>query len=208
MSEPCPRCGGTKTDPVPKTRTMVRFWARLLGYELRQCGRCRHLRWMDPQEFHKPPEDHGAPAPGPAVQAVVQPAVRPAVQPAAEPVGASAPADGPAAHTVFASAPVDDAAARPVGASASAAEAHEQPAVATVAAAVDEPSRAAETPLASAGARRRASCPQCGSPNSRRSRRRLLDRLLLRGPLARCRECDCRFSLARERQRVHGGAHA
>src|SRR5215471_16399938 len=53
MSAPCPHCGGTKTDPVPPGRTLVYFWARHFGFEVRQCGRCRRLRWMNPEEFHK-----------------------------------------------------------------------------------------------------------------------------------------------------------
>ena len=40
-------------------------------------------------------------------------------------------------------------------------------------------------------------CPECGSPHHRRSRRRFMERLLHRPPMARCVVCSSRFPLPR-----------
>jgi len=45
-------------------------------------------------------------------------------------------------------------------------------------------------------------CPVCGSTIYRRSRRRLLERLTKRPPMARCRECHGRFPLPRHRKTI------
>jgi hypothetical protein len=41
------------------------------------------------------------------------------------------------------------------------------------------------------------SCPRCGKNDFRRSRRRLWERMFLRGPMVRCRACHTRFPLPR-----------
>ncbi len=50
------------------------------------------------------------------------------------------------------------------------------------------------------GARR--GCPRCGSALYRRSHRGLFDRLLLRGPMARCKDCRCRFRFPATGKRI------
>ncbi len=51
MSEPCRRCGATKTDPVCDSCSIRYELAAMFGYELRQCGRCRHLRLLNRRAF-------------------------------------------------------------------------------------------------------------------------------------------------------------
>jgi hypothetical protein len=38
-------------------------------------------------------------------------------------------------------------------------------------------------------------CPECGKADFRRSRRRWWERLILRGPMVRCRACRTRFPM-------------
>jgi len=38
-------------------------------------------------------------------------------------------------------------------------------------------------------------CPQCGKADFRRSRRRWWERLIMRGPMVRCRACQARFPM-------------
>jgi hypothetical protein len=40
-------------------------------------------------------------------------------------------------------------------------------------------------------------CPQCGKKDFRRSRRRWWERLIMRGPMVRCRACHTRFPMPR-----------
>jgi len=47
MSEPCRRCGATKTDAIFDGRSLRYKLARVFGYELRQCARCRCLRLLN-----------------------------------------------------------------------------------------------------------------------------------------------------------------
>ena len=44
MISPCPKCGGTKTDPVPHGVKYELAWA--FGYRLQQCSRCRAARYI------------------------------------------------------------------------------------------------------------------------------------------------------------------
>ena len=44
MALPCPKCGGTKTDPVSHGLKYNLAWA--FGYRLRQCSRCRTSRYI------------------------------------------------------------------------------------------------------------------------------------------------------------------
>jgi len=44
MALPCPKCGGTKTDPVKHGLKYNLAWA--FGYRLQQCSRCRTSRYM------------------------------------------------------------------------------------------------------------------------------------------------------------------
>ena len=44
MISPCPKCGGTKTDPVPHGVKYDLAWA--FGYRLQQCSRCRAARYI------------------------------------------------------------------------------------------------------------------------------------------------------------------
>ena len=44
MISPCPKCGGTKTDPVP--HDFKYNLARAFGYRLQRCTRCRTARFM------------------------------------------------------------------------------------------------------------------------------------------------------------------
>jgi hypothetical protein len=163
MSEPCPHCGGTKTDPVPKTRTLVYFWARHLGYEVRQCGRCRELRWLRPEDHRRRAEQSGATR----VDAAAHAASTTAMATSAELQSHSARTD--------------------------------------LVADKDSPPG---TALLSGDKRRDGSCPTCGCSVYRRSHRTPLERFLLRGPMARCKECGRRFPLPEERHRIQGGAHA
>jgi hypothetical protein len=47
MTSPCPRCGGTKTDPVAHGVMYKLVWA--FGYRLQQCSRCRRSRFIPRQ---------------------------------------------------------------------------------------------------------------------------------------------------------------
>ena len=198
MSEPCPHCGGTKTDPVPKTRKLVYFWARHLGYEVRQCGRCRHLRWMDPEGYRRPTPDSDPLTLEPVVHAQVSSAR----------AGEASPIKSAARPS--ASYELQLQAQRAPGAAPVAAENSSeivaQPA-ASPNAGLDEPTQPDSAPQ-SASMLRRGSCPNCGSTTYRRSHRRVLERLMLRPLMARCRECDRRFPLPRERRRIQSSAQA
>jgi len=44
MIPPCPKCGATKTDPVP--HNFKYNLARALGYRLQKCSRCRAARYL------------------------------------------------------------------------------------------------------------------------------------------------------------------
>jgi len=44
MISPCPKCGGTKTDPVP--HDFKYNLARALGYRLQRCSRCHAARFI------------------------------------------------------------------------------------------------------------------------------------------------------------------
>ena len=44
MTSPCPRCGGTKTDPVMHGLMYKIVWA--FGYRLQECARCRGPRFL------------------------------------------------------------------------------------------------------------------------------------------------------------------
>ncbi len=58
MPAPCRKCGATKTEPVSEVISLRYELARLFGYELRQCARCRCLRLLKrraaPRQ-HRPP---------------------------------------------------------------------------------------------------------------------------------------------------------
>ena len=54
MIPPCPKCGATKTDPVP--HNFKYNLARALGYRLQKCSRCRAARYL-PRHRTKP---HGS----------------------------------------------------------------------------------------------------------------------------------------------------
>jgi len=64
VSRPCRKCGATKTEPVSQSMSLRYELARLFGYELRQCARCRRLRLLPPRGGRR----HRDPA---AVDAVV-----------------------------------------------------------------------------------------------------------------------------------------
>ena len=51
MIPPCPKCGATKTDPVP--HAFKYNLARALGYRLQKCSRCRAARYL-PRHARKP----------------------------------------------------------------------------------------------------------------------------------------------------------
>jgi transcription elongation factor Elf1 len=51
MIPPCPKCGATKTDPVP--HDFKYNLARALGYRLQKCSRCRATRFL-PRHSKKP----------------------------------------------------------------------------------------------------------------------------------------------------------
>jgi transcription elongation factor Elf1 len=51
MIPPCPKCGATKTDPVP--HNFKYDLARALGYRLQKCSRCRAARYL-PRHTRKP----------------------------------------------------------------------------------------------------------------------------------------------------------
>jgi len=44
MISPCPKCGATKTDPVPRGVKYDLVWA--FGYRLQRCSRCRAARYI------------------------------------------------------------------------------------------------------------------------------------------------------------------
>ena len=51
MIPPCPKCGATKTDPVP--HDFKYNLARAFGYRLQKCSRCRTARYL-PRHTRKP----------------------------------------------------------------------------------------------------------------------------------------------------------
>jgi transcription elongation factor Elf1 len=51
MIPPCPKCGATKTDPVP--HDFKYDLARTFGYRLQKCSRCRAARYL-PRHTRKP----------------------------------------------------------------------------------------------------------------------------------------------------------
>ena len=51
MIPPCPKCGATKTDPVP--HDFQYNLARAFGYRLQKCSRCRAARYL-PRHTRKP----------------------------------------------------------------------------------------------------------------------------------------------------------
>jgi transcription elongation factor Elf1 len=51
MISPCPKCGATKTDPVP--HAFKYNLARALGYRLQKCSRCRAARYL-PRHTRRP----------------------------------------------------------------------------------------------------------------------------------------------------------
>lgn len=51
MIPPCPKCGATKTDPVP--HDFKYDLARAFGYRLQKCSRCRAARYL-PRHTRKP----------------------------------------------------------------------------------------------------------------------------------------------------------
>jgi hypothetical protein len=111
MAEPCRKCGETKTESIPHgLRYSI---ARIVGYRLRMCSRCRRLRLL-PRH----------------AEGVAYAASKPAAKRKTRP---------------------------------------REPGV----------------------------CPRCGSNDYRRSRRRFLERLIRRPPMARCRVCRKRFPLPR-----------
>ncbi len=58
-------------------------------------------------------------------------------------------------------------------------------------------------PLPSAEAKPPGACPKCGKVDFRRSRRRSWERLIGRGPMARCRACKTRFPMPRSANLTH-----
>jgi hypothetical protein len=72
MISPCPKCGATKTDPVPHGVKYDLVWA--FGYRLQRCSRCRTARYIprhrgnsrgsfpveqEPQRTLRPPAEPG-----------------------------------------------------------------------------------------------------------------------------------------------------
>jgi len=83
MIAPCPKCGATKTDPVP--HDFKYNLARALGYHLQKCSRCRAARFL-PRHSKKthgssPSGNHSrsGPRPGEEPGSLVRPAVGPAL---------------------------------------------------------------------------------------------------------------------------------
>jgi len=91
MQTACRKCGATKTETVSEGSPLVNNLARVFGYELRQCSRCRRLRLLKRRgghrRYHRPP--HEVPVVGPgggegAAQQVSGPAARGSAGPATE----------------------------------------------------------------------------------------------------------------------------
>jgi hypothetical protein len=123
MAKPCPHCGAEKTESVP--HGFLYAIAKVFGYRLRACSRCRRLRLLPRQGERREASE---------VDVV-----------ASEPRAADAsPRSGR----------TNDADSQPPAADA---------------------------------------CPHCGSKDYRRSRRLWWERLIGRGPMARCRACRYRF---------------
>jgi len=91
MQTACRKCGATKTETVSEGSPLVNNLARVFGYELRQCSRCRRLRLLKRRgghrRYHRLP--HEVPVVGPgggegAAQQVSGPAARGSAGPATE----------------------------------------------------------------------------------------------------------------------------
>jgi hypothetical protein len=132
MAVPCSKCGATKTEPVFESMHFRYKLARVFGYELRQCGRCRRLRLLEPHSRHRQTDSTGKES-----------------------------ASGDTASTAL------NTRHSPVG---------------------GEMAHADETDDL-------ARCPRCGSTRCHRSRRRAIERLVRRFPMARCEACRHRFPL-------------
>jgi len=136
MIPPCPKCGATKTDPVP--HNFKYNLARALGYRLQKCSRCRASRYL-PRHSRNPSD---------SAQSGVEPAA------ALRPGGHAGRSVGPQADP--------GADARPVV--------------------------TADLPDGD-----RFHCPACGSRGYHRTERTTHERMLHRGPMARCEICGQRF---------------
>jgi transcription elongation factor Elf1 len=135
MIPPCPKCGATKTDPVPHN---FRYnLARALGYRLQKCSRCRAARYL-PRHSNNPSG---------SAQSGLQPTS--VARSGAEPGEIVRGETGPGPRVAPAS--------------------------------VDLPS--------GQGFR----CPACGSNGYHRTERTVQERMLRRGPMARCEICGLRF---------------
>jgi len=85
--------GATKTESVSERSPLVNNLARVFGYELRQCSRCRRLRLLKRhaghRQHHRPPNDTQVAGPGSganerAAQEVSEPAARASAGPGTE----------------------------------------------------------------------------------------------------------------------------
>jgi len=137
MIPPCPKCGATKTDPVP--HNFKYNLARALGYRLQKCSRCRKSRYL-PRHSKKP---DGSSQPG-KLSTSEPPSVGNQVKFASGKAKAG-PEGGAAPATDFAS-------------------------------------------------REKFRCPACGSKGYHRTKRTIQERMMGRGPMARCEICGLRFA--------------
>jgi hypothetical protein len=235
MTSPCPRCSGTKTDPVYHG-VMYRL-AYVFGYRLQQCSRCRALRFIprhhgksrDSSQLGKEPAN----APGVAEErrALATAEARPEPKKDEVPAADSSdrelrccPACGSAEYHRTKRTTMERMLRRPRMARCESCgtrfpypRRHDRPpdsvksgeAAASVSH-VGEEGRASRTAeegsqlrvdqrgtVADSWDRGLSRCPVCGSTAYRRSRRTTLERLLLRPPMARCRNCRKRFPYPR-----------
>ena len=135
MIPPCPKCGATKTDPVP--HNLKYNVARALGYRLQKCSRCRAARYL-PRHSKRPS--------GSAQSGSQRTTIPGSGADSEEYVGSDA---------------------RPL----------------------PEPTRVSADSLTVDALR----CPACGSREYHRTERTIQERLLRRGPMARCETCGLRF---------------
>jgi hypothetical protein len=225
MASTCPRCGATRSDPVPHG-TAYKL-ARLFGYRLQRCAQCRLPRFIPrhPKKTDAPPKTEAEAAAAESTErgaalteeAPAQTARQAAGDVRSEPRPGRCPVCGGNHYHRSRRSRAERLLLRPrmarcenCGARFAYPTAHDQPAesptpereVAEPREPAEEenpPDEAAPASTPNSGFR---GCPVCGSMEFRRSHRTTLERILLRPKMARCKKCRHRFPFPRRSNRV------
>jgi hypothetical protein len=217
MTSPCPRCGATRSDPVPHG-TAYKL-VKLLGYRLQRCAQCRLPRFI-PRVAKKSPDLWKKQEPTAVAPSAVEPVVmaQEKLEPKENPTAVArsseaqlgrCPSCGSSRYHRTRRTSTERFLSRPSMARCetcgarfvypAASESEQEPE--TVEELAEhrntserhrENSQPNETTEGSSRRGRRG-CPACGSTEYRRSHRTTLERMLRRPKMARCRKCRHRF---------------